>query len=92
MDPDFLFAGAPPVWPFVIPWAAFIVGMMLPFHSYLSWKRQYWGFKSRVFYTLFAIFMQLWFWFLWYWKFAAEGMGLQHFQEVSVTTTTLQEL
>ena len=91
MDPDFIFAGVPPLWPFTIPWVAFAAGIALPYHAYFAWKERYWGFKSRTFYTVFAVFMQLWFWFLWYWKVAAEGMGLQQLLE-SNTMTNVQEL
>lgn len=74
MDSDIIFAGKPPQWHFVIPWAAFGVGLTLPVCAVAAWKYAYWGLSGRIFYTFFAVVMQLHFWFLWYWKIAALPM------------------
>jgi hypothetical protein len=68
---DVIFAGVPPVWPFLIPWVAFSVGLSLPIFAVLALKEGYWGPFGRIFYAVFAMGMQVFFWFLWYWGIAA---------------------
>jgi hypothetical protein len=67
---DFIFAGRPPLWPFLLPWAAFVVGLSLPYFSILAWREGWWRLPGRIFYSSFAVIMQLFFCFLWYWEFA----------------------
>lgn len=71
VDSDFVFAGDPPMAPFLIPWVAFFLGLLLPFYAYLAWKRGFWGRAGRVFYSVFAFDVQVFFWQLWYWNVAA---------------------
>jgi CubicO group peptidase (beta-lactamase class C family) len=67
---DFIFAGRPPLWPFLLPWAAFVVGLSLPYFSILAWREGWWRIPGRIFYSSFTVIMQLFFCFLWYWEFA----------------------
>lgn len=68
VDDDFIFTGVPPVWPFIVPWVAFIVGLMLPWQAYRCCKYSSWGRRDKIFYLAFSINMQLWFGMLWYWR------------------------
>ncbi|MDH5656874.1 MAG: beta-lactamase family protein [Spirochaetia bacterium] len=67
---DFIFAGWPPVWPFLIPWVAFIAGLPLLYFVSQAWRQSWWMLPGRIFYTLFGCMMQLFFLFLWYWNLA----------------------
>jgi CubicO group peptidase (beta-lactamase class C family) len=71
---DLIFGGALPSWPFYLPWIAFVSGLPLPFLAVRVWQKQYWGPAFRIFYTLFAVSVQGFFWFLWQWGFVARSL------------------
>lgn len=66
---DLIFGGSLPLWPFYLPWIAFALGVPLPFLAMRSWQKRYWGTFFRLFYTLFAVSVQGFFWFMWQWGF-----------------------
>ena len=70
IDDDFIFKGAPPVWPFLIPWAAFLLSFGLIFFSVAAWKKNLFSVFGKIYYNLFTLGIILFFWFLWYWEIA----------------------
>eukprot|EP00980_Cylindrotheca_fusiformis_P025219 scaffold13293_cov120-Cylindrotheca_fusiformis.AAC.3 len=70
---DLIFGGSLPMWPFYIPWVAFVLSLPLPLLALQAWQERYWGTAFRVFYTLFAISVQGFFWFLWQWGFVVRS-------------------
>lgn len=53
----------------LVPWLSAVLSLAILAFAALAWLRRYWTVWGRIFYTLFALVVLAYHWFLWFWNF-----------------------